>query len=165
MGPIPGLSSTCIYWAILNFVGEWVPIGPAMKLLSLAPTLIGLWLGFELFKRLSRGRRSTIVPLGLSLSFGIILRVLVTSLLNFIILWYLFPFFLDVAAGSLISTLGINLTSQASTLLLTLFFTAIFNIIHTFLSFIPSYMVVKAVANTKLAGLRNMWFDWNVKNK
>ena len=38
-GPFPGLMSSVIYWAILNVVGEWIPIGPAMKFLSLAPTI------------------------------------------------------------------------------------------------------------------------------
>ena len=165
MGPIPGLTSTTVYWAILNVVGEWVPIGPTMKFLSLAPTLMGLWVGLVLYHRFLKGRRSIVASLGLSISFAIIFRLLVTSLLNFVLLWYLFPFFLDIAMGSLTSALGLTIPSKTAALLLTLLFTAVFNIIHTFLSIIPSYIVVKAVANARLPGLRGFWIDRTVVSK
>lgn len=165
MGLIPGLTTTVIYWAILNVVGEWVPIGPAMKFLSLAPTLVGLWIGLAIYHRFLNERRSIAASLGLSISFAIISRVLVTSLLNFVLLWYLFPFFLDIAAGSLTSTLGLIVSSPTAAILLTLLFTAIFNIIHTFLSIIPSYLVVRALAKAKLAGLRKLWIDRTVVSR
>ena len=159
MGPVPGLTSAGIYWAILNLVGEWVPIGPAMKFLSLAPTLVGLWIGISLYHRFFKGRKFGMATLGLGISFAIIARVIVTSLVNFVLLWYLFPSFLDIAVGSLTATLGLNISSPTAALLLTLLFTAIFNILHTFLSLLPSYMVVKTVAQVKIAGLGDLWID------
>jgi len=159
MGPIQGLTSAGLYWAILNVVGEWVPIGPAMKFLSLAPTLVGLWAGTVLYRRFFKERARIITSLGLSILIAIIARVAVTSLMNFVLLWYLFPFFLDLAAGSLSATLGLSLSSQVIILLFTLLFTTIFNIIHTFLSVIPSYMIIKAVARTTIAGFKKLWID------
>lgn len=159
MGPVPGLTSAVIYWGILNVVGEWVPIGPAMKFLSIGPTLIGLWLGLVLYNRLFKKRNSVTASLGLSITMAIILRVLVTTLLNFVVLWYLFPFFLDLAAGSLKAALGLNISSSAVALGFALVFTAIFNVIHTFLSVLPSYAISKAVAQARIPGLKDIWID------
>ena len=158
-GPAPSLTSAVIYWAILNFVGEWVPLGPAMKFLSLAPTLLGLWAGLILHHRFLKGRGGKAASLILGISLAIVARVLVTSLLNFVILWYLFPFFLDIASESLKSALGLDIPSSIAALLWSLLFTAIFNVMHTFLSVIPSYAVIRAVALTKMPGLGRLWID------
>jgi len=158
-GLVPSLTSATIYWAILNVVGEWVPIGPAMKFLSLAPTLVGLWIGLTLHHRLLKGRGGKAASLILGISFAIVARVLVSSMLNFVMLWYLFPFFLDLAAASLKSALGLDIPSSTAALMWSLVFTAIFNIMHTFLSVIPSYAIIRAMALTKMPGLGKLWID------
>lgn len=159
MGPIPGLSSAVVYWGILNVVGEWVPIGPAMKLLSLGPTILGLWAGLLVYNKLIKKRNSVTASLGLSIAMGIIFRVLVTSLLNFVLLWYLFPFFLDLASGSIKAVLGLDISSSVTALAFALLFTALFNIIHTFLSVLPSYAISKTVAQARIPGLKAIWID------
>jgi riboflavin transporter FmnP len=156
-GPFSGLLSSVIYWIILTLVGEWTPIGPAMKFLAVAPTILGLWAGFALSRRLRKNP-----GIAMSMSVGIVLamvaRVIVTSLMNLLVLWWLFPFFLDIAANHLKAILGFQADSSYMVLLMTLVFTAVFNIMHLFLSVIPSYyLVVKAFARVKPVGLRKIW--------
>ena len=130
-GPLPGFISALTYWGILNLVGEFVPIGPAMKFLAVVSTLTGIWAGL----RLSRS-----VRLGIPLCFtlGIAVRVLVMSLANYVVLVILFPEFLEFASFLVSQSLGITLEAGLSALILVLIFTAIYNAIHVFLSLIPS---------------------------
>ena len=90
-GPLPGIVSALTYWGVLTLVGEFTPIGPAMKFLAVASMLLGLWVGFKLSKNSYR--------LGLTLGFlfGSLLRVLAMTAANYVILLYLFPEFLDLS--------------------------------------------------------------------
>jgi riboflavin transporter FmnP len=145
MGPIPGLTSSVIYWGILNVVGEWVP------------TILGLWFGFYLYKKVFNKSNNKIVPHSLSISFAILFRIISTSLLNYILLWHLFPFFLDVAIGSLTATVGFKNTTPIIALYVTLFFTAIFNIIHIVISIVPSYAIIRSIEKAKISS--NLWIN------
>lgn len=160
-----GLTSSLIYWAVLNFFGEWVPIGPAMKLGALAPMLLGLWFGLYFHHKFLRGRGGAAFYMISSVSFAVISRVIVTSLFNFVILWYLFPDFLDFAAASLSSSLGLVLSSSVEKLLWALLFTAVFNIIHSFISFLPAYAIVKSISLAGIPGVRELWIDKIIKDK
>jgi riboflavin transporter FmnP len=158
-GPFSGLLSSVIYWIILTLVGEWTPIGPAMKFLAVAPTILGLWAGFALSRRLRKNP-----SIAFSMSMGILLamvsRVVVTSLMNLLVLWWLFPFFLDIAAKHLGATVGFQADSPSAVLTVTLFFTAFFNILHLFLSVIPSYYLVdKVITRVKPVGVRRAWIQ------
>jgi riboflavin transporter FmnP len=155
-GPLWGLILAVIYWAVLTLVGEWSPLGPVMKFLAVAPMLLGLWAGSTIHRRLLNSKWGIGGLFALSLPIAIVLRVIVTSLLNFIVLWWLFPFFLEIASTSIKATLGIDIPGREAALMWTLAFTAIFNIIHVFLSTIPSYTVAKAVSKAKIAKL---WID------
>ncbi|MEM3712386.1 MAG: ECF transporter S component [Thermoproteota archaeon] len=157
-GPFSGLLSSVIYWIILMMVGEWTPIGPIMKFLAVVPTILGLWAGFILSKRIKKNP-NILLPMTLGTVLAIVARVVVTSLMNFLVLWWLFPFFLNDAAKSLKTTIGFQADSPYAVLLMTLVFTAVFNIIHSFLSIIPSYYLVKAVVRVKSIGLRRPWFQ------
>ncbi len=152
-GPLWGLISAAIYWGVLTVVGEWSPLGPAMKFLAVAPMLLGLWAGSTIHRRLFNCKWGLKGFFALSLPIAIVLRVIVMSLLNFVVLWYLFPFFLDIASASMKATVGLNVPGREAALMWTLIFTAAFNIIHVFLSTIPSYIVVKAASKAKIAKL------------
>lgn len=159
LGPAAGLTSAAIYWGILNFVGEWVPIGPLMKLLSLAPTLIGLWIGLEVYQRTLRKRGGAALHFGVGVSFGILSRVMVTTILNYVLLGYMFPFFLELAAVSIRAATGIDLAPGTSALIGALAFTAVFNIIHTFISVIPAYAIARAVVRAGIVEGQKIWID------
>jgi len=155
-GPFSGLLSSVIYWIILTLVGEWTPIGPAMKFLAVASTILGIWAGFVLSKRIRRNSFRLSMFLGIVLA--IVIRLIITSLMNFLVLWWLFPFFLDIAAKYLSVTIGFKADSPSAILVVTLVFTAFFNILHLFLSLIPSYYLVsRIVARVKPIGLRGAW--------
>ena len=155
-GPLWGLASSVIYWIILTMVGEWTPLGPAMKFLAVMPMLVGLWTGYKLHKGFLKGKWGVKGFLALSLPLAAVFRVISTSLLNFVVLWYLFPFFLNIASASIKSTLGLNISSPVTALMWTLLFTATFNILHIPLSIIPSYIVVKAASK---AGIAKLWIS------
>lgn len=158
-GPFSGLLSSVIYWIILTMVGEWTPIGPLMKFSAVAPTILGLWAGFVLSRRI-RKNPGILLSMTLGTILAVVARIIVTSLMNFIVLWWLFPSFLDLAAKYLKATIGFQADSPYSILLMTLVFTAVFNIIHSFISIIPSYyLVVKAVVRVKSIGLKKPWFQ------
>ncbi|MEM1547477.1 MAG: ECF transporter S component [Thermoproteota archaeon] len=155
-GPFSGLLSSVIYWIILTMVGEWTPIGPLMKFLAVASTILGLWAGFILSKRIKKNT-NILLPMTLSTVLAIVARVVITSLMNFLVLWWLFPFFLNDAAKYLKATIGFQADSPYAVLLMTLVFTAVFNILHSFFSIIPSYYLVKAVVRS--TGLKGCWFQ------
>lgn len=158
MGPVQGLSSAAIYWGVLNIVGEWIPIGPAMKFLSLAPTILGLFIGIKMYEKRVKRSANKIIFYCLPILFAIIFRVAVTSLMNYVLLGYLFPYFLDFAMGSLASSLGLNIAERSLGLIFTLIFTGIFNVIHTFITIVPSLTVVNSIVKMRLAGL-NVWLN------
>jgi predicted membrane protein len=70
------------------------------------------------------------------------------------VLWYLFPFFLNIASTSIKATVGLDVPSPVAALIWTLIFTAAFNILHILLSIIPSYIVVKMISK---AGITKLW--------
>lgn len=158
-GPVSGLLSSVIYWIILTMVGEWTPIGPLMKFLAVTPTILGLWAGLALSKRIKKNP-SIMLSIVLGTVLAIIARVVVTSLMNFLVLWWLFPFFLNLAAKYLKAAIGFQADSPFAILLMTLVFTAVFNILHSFLSIIPTYyLVTKAVIRVKPISLKRPWFQ------
>lgn len=140
MGPEAGFISSTIYWLVLLLVGSYTPLGPTMKFAATASTLLGLWLGF---KALKTPRGSLILGSAL----GCILRVLVMSLLNYVVLIYLFPEFLDFVAASLSAFLGMSFSSRISAFMMVAAFTAIFNILHVPLSIAPAYLIVRSIVN------------------
>jgi len=157
LGPFMGLTSSMIYWAVLNAFGEWVPIGPAMKLAALAPTIMGLWLGMYLADKILHKQADSLTSIVLSIVLGILFRVITTTLLNFVVLWYLFPSFIEIAASSLKATLGLDLSSEVAKLIWILMFTSLFNVIHFFISFVSSYGIVKSLELTGIPGLKALW--------
>ena len=143
-GPLPGIVSALTYWGVLTLVGEFTPIGPAMKFLAVASMLLGLWVGFKLSKNSYR--------LGLTLGFlfGSLLRVLTMTAANYVILLYLFPEFLDYAIQALSASLGIQFGCLGTAFTLILIFTAVFNVLHMMLSLFPSLFLLNCMVKDGL---------------
>ncbi|MCX8189363.1 MAG: hypothetical protein N3F64_06595 [Nitrososphaeria archaeon] len=141
-GPIVGLISIFSYWLILNVVGSFVPIGPAMAFAASLSTVCGIWLGIRTARKFTNSKDLIIFS---GFVVGAILRVAVMSLFNYIILCILIPAFFDMASKSLSLFLGVSFSSQVDALILIFLFTAIFNVFQTAIIFVPSIPIVKIV--------------------
>jgi len=151
-GPIPGVGSALIYWAILLWRGEFSPIGPSMKFLAVFSMLLGLWIGAKIF----RGSKFT---LHLSFLLGALFRILSMTAMNYLIAYLLLPDFVSLAARTISLALGINFSGETSCLIMVLAFTAIFNLIHSILSMAPSILIVKHISSKRLPHLKKTWYE------
>ena len=142
-GPLPGAISALTYWGVLTLVGEFTPLGPAMKFLAVGAMLLGFWTGLKA----SRDHR---LCLALGFAFGSLLRVLATTAANYVVLLILFPEFLDMACHFVSAVLGVNLGSAASAFLVVLGFTAVFNVLHVILSLVPSIFLMNCMVRDGL---------------
>ena len=163
-GPIAGLISAFAYWLILNFVGEFQPYGPLMKFLSVIGMIVGAWVGLYLAKKIGL-KSSAIYGIGLILTFGALIRIILSSILNYVMIWILMPDFFTMAAKSLSATLGLQFQSNVDALIVILIFTAVFNLIHTLLSVIPAYSIVKIIFYKRnLFKKRTPWMSSSTDN-
>jgi len=132
--------SSIVYWVILLGIGEFTPIGPTMKFLAILSMLVGYTIGYRITK-------SNITGLVCS----IIVRVMVMSLMNYIVLELLIPGGLDWAASFVSRILGVKMTGYYEKFITLLVFTAIFNTIHTVIVVLPSnYIVLLLVRRLRL---------------
>ncbi len=143
LGPRVGLASALIYWMVLTPIGEFTPLGPAMKFTAVTSTLIGMWLGLRIqqLMGLRGGGIGALIVCGV---FGAIIRVLVMTFFNYLVLAVLLPEWL-VFANALLNRAGFHVSTAWEALLLVLSFTAVFNVLHTLLSLVPSYIIVGAL--------------------
>ncbi|MEM3615716.1 MAG: hypothetical protein QXX09_03600, partial [Candidatus Methanomethylicia archaeon] len=143
-GTWPGITSAITLWIILNIFGSWVPIGPAMKFAAITSMLMGVWIGsgfknspMEAFNSKIRGILAFIL--------GTIMRIIVMGIFNYIIVWLICPFFLDIALKSITATTGLTINNNVDALIWVMTFTAIFNTLHTILTIIPSLTIAKII--------------------
>ena len=142
LGPKGGFTSSIVYsvvyWLILLIVGSYTPLGPTMKFIAVVSMVTGLWLGFKILKNPRRG-------LVLGSFIGCLLRVLTMSTLNYLVLVFMFPEYLEIAAASISIALGLRFSEASMALIPIIVFTAIFNVLHTILSITPAYFLVKSI--------------------
>lgn len=155
-GPAVGMLSAIIYYIVLLVVGEFSPIGPTLKFLAVAPSLLGFYLAGKLVS--SRGFKTMVVSGAVSAS---VLRVLVTTAANYVVLVVMFPEFLNFAAMTLSAFIGTSLSPDLQGLILVLTFTAIYNILHIVFSTAPSVLVLKALNRAK--AFHGIWAPWIIK--
>ncbi|MEM3403495.1 MAG: hypothetical protein QXJ17_02925 [Nitrososphaeria archaeon] len=161
-GPIPGIVSSFSYWIILNFIGEFQPFGPAMKFLSVLGMIVGLWMGVWIMKKLGV-KLSLVYTLGLCLTLAAILRIILMSVSNYLLLLILMPDFFGFASASLEAALGLKFSSSMDAIIMIMVFTAIFNLIHTLISCLPAYSVLKIVSLRKsVMKTRKPWISSTV---
>lgn len=159
LGPVPGAVSAVTYWLVLNFFGEWAPIGPAMKFLAVASMLAGFWAGYKLTLRLGASPLLVFVT-------GTLARIVAMTLANYLLLAVVTPFFLEFAVRFLSKALGIELAVGPGGLLLVLLFTALFNLLHTVFSLVPSMLLIKSLSRQGLfLSLREPWIISLLKSR
>ena len=153
LGPKTGILSSVVYWIVLLLVGELSPLGPTMKFIAVAMTLLGLWLGFRI-------KREPRFSLFLGSCLGCLFRVASMSLFNCIVTVFMFPGLLKIAVGSISATLGMKFSSDIAAFAAVLGFTAVFNIIHTIISIVPAYLLVKSIVSFGKGAVetRRIWY-------
>ena len=103
--------------------------------------IIGFWLISKLSNKEKNRSFNAVVTSGTV--FGIIFRVLVMSVFNYVVLTIIAPFWLDYAAG-FITVLSLPTASSLQTVLWVLVLTGIYNLLHTILSVVPSVVISEA---------------------
>jgi riboflavin transporter FmnP len=152
-GPMAGITSAFVQWLTLNFIGTFVPIGPAMKFAAVASTLLGLWLGIRLLRPIV-GRPSLTRLLSLALAVALVTRVLIMSLANYLLIVYIAPTFFNVDYIQF-ARRWLTFTTPAEGLLLILLLTGLYNAIHAIISVVPTYSIGRVVKARALA--REPW--------
>ena len=136
-GPAASMAAALIYWLALNIFGEFVPLGPAMKLVALASTLAGIYVARKVFP-------STRYRLAADLACAAALRTLTMTLINYLILIWLFPEWLGYAE-QLLRVAG--LTGAAPSLVIIIALTAVYNTIHAAISLSLAYTITKSISS------------------
>lgn len=130
-----GIMTSLIHFLVLSTVSGNV-LGASMKLIAVISMMLGYWI----FSSKLKGNKAYILgSIG-----GVILRVIVMSLFNIIILWILFPQWLDYAYY-LLNLFGFNVKSKFEVLIWTIILTAIYNTIHTILTVALSIFIHRVI--------------------
>ncbi|MDW8360016.1 MAG: hypothetical protein RMK31_05465 [Candidatus Caldarchaeum sp.] len=155
-GPASGFLAAVIYYLALLAVGEFTPVGPTLKFLAVFSSIMGFWAGSRLVA--SRGMKTMV---GFGSVVGTVVRVVILTAANYVVLAVMFPEFLSFATMTLSAFLGFSLSSDFQGLLFVLFFTALFNIIHMVFSLLPSLAILNSIH--KARALEHMWVPWVVR--
>ena len=155
-GPLPALITNLVYYFVLLAVGEFTPVGPTMKFLAVASSLLGFWLGSRMVY--ARGFKPMLAAGTL---LGTVLRVLAMTAANYVILLILFPEFLGLATTLLGAFLGMDISAGQAGFFLVLVFTAVYNILHMGFSLVPTILLLKAIQKTRALG--SAWTPWMIQ--
>jgi riboflavin transporter FmnP len=152
LGPVPAVLSAFVEWGTLMFVGQFVPVGPLLKLFAILSSLLGIWLGLRVASKL----RSTTLNrfVGFGTIAGIVSRVLVMTVANYLLIVILFSIpVLAAIVSSPFRLVGIGVTPE-NALVVVLVFTGIFNALQLALVSSISAVVVHSsqIRNSRLAG-------------
>jgi riboflavin transporter FmnP len=156
-GPGTGILSSAIYGFILAVITagdplSFWPVGAVMKFTSVFSMLIGLWMGF----RMQPSQRGGLI---FGSALGCIIRVAVMSVFNYLVLLFVLPRAFEIAAASISTFLSISFSTASTAFIMTMIFTAIFNILHTILSIIPAYIIVRSLTGINgRIGVEEFWY-------
>ncbi|MGD2201057.1 MAG: ECF transporter S component [Candidatus Bathyarchaeota archaeon] len=140
LGPVHGLLSAVIYWLVLTMRAGDI-LGPAMKFAAVASMIIGFWVASVITNRLHNKNLAPILVSGFLV--GSILRALVMSIFNYVVLLYIAPYYIDFI-GPLLASLGLPSKTTLDVIIWSLLLTAIYNIVHSAVSIFPAYLLTKA---------------------
>jgi len=160
LGPLPSLVTEVIHWIGLTITRGWI-LGPLMKFVAVVPMIVGFWLGVILYRKFSSGN-STIISFIIGNTVGIVLRVIVTSIANILVLLVVAPEWLEYA-GFALNSVGIVATSVFEVLMWTLLLTAIFNTLHVPLSSLVAMMLLNGINFRMPHIIKKTWIVQKVK--
>lgn len=113
------------------------PLGASMKFLAVTSMLAGLHVARRRWK--------------FAIAVASLTRVVAMSLANLVVLGFLFPHWLRVAQ-KLLNAAGIPVSGWMDTLLVTLVFVAVFNVLHVLLATLPSVAIAAKVQRVLKVG-------------
>ncbi|MBI4258636.1 MAG: hypothetical protein HY619_06745 [Thaumarchaeota archaeon] len=148
--------SAFVLFLILLARGAAFPPGPYMKLAAVLSTLLGLWLGIKITNALKSSRIGISLAAGLGL--GAFIRILVMTPINYLVVGVLFAsqFYFTTASNALQATARITLTGETDFIFFMLILTAIYNGLHTLLSILPTFSILRMPQITNRAWM--IWF-------
>jgi len=138
LGPYASMAAEVIHWITLSIARGDI-IGPLMKFLAVTPMILGAWIGVKL----ARGQSGKLTIL-LACVFGAVVRIIITSIANIVMLLAVAPGYLSFA-GALLRAFGIPAHTDYEALAWTLLFTGIYNAVHVVLSEGVAYWLVSRV--------------------
>ncbi|MEM3833455.1 MAG: hypothetical protein QW128_07725 [Thermoprotei archaeon] len=154
-GPVVGLATTTIHWLLLNFGAGWPIIGPLMKYIAVLSMVLGFWIGSILYKRFNG---SSIHGLIVSMIiFGSLIRVVLMTLANIIVIYLIYGTSFFSYAKYLLSKFGLLIQGDFTVLFWVLVFTGIYNVVHVLISTIPAYSVLKYVRPIFPTRVSDVW--------
>jgi riboflavin transporter FmnP len=156
-GPVPALVAAFIEFATLMAIGVNVAFfGPELKLIAILSSLLGVWIGLVLVRRM---RNPTVgKAMGLGAALGLTLRAIAMTVPNYLLIVYLYTLSGIIAyVSSAFKLIGVTL-SDSNALVLILSMTAVFNALQFLFVSVASYAIVSLpqVSNTRVAG-RKLW--------
>jgi riboflavin transporter FmnP len=166
-GPLAAVVTEVIHWLFLNVTGSDAPLGPAIKIAAVMSTLLGFWLGSLAYSRLGRG--GSAVALSMMFAVGTLLRVAVTTVVNYAVLLYIGPVFfgadyMGFAKTVLQSALHWEFSSDAAALFWVLMFTALYNVINLIVGAVPAGLIIAPVARSfKHITSFDAWFSRSIR--
>jgi riboflavin transporter FmnP len=152
-GPAAASIAAVIQWLFLNVRGADAPLGPALKFAAVISTLLGFWLGNQVYRRLKGSWVHPTVALSTMLGGGILLRVAAMLVANYLVLVYVAPVFLGVdylgfAKFTIEKSTGLHLASDTIVLTYTLLFTGLYNVVNLLVGAVPAGLIVSPISNS-----------------
>lgn len=149
-GPVAAVMSAVIHWLFLNVQGSDAPLGPMLKFTAEISTLGGFWIGNQVYRHLKGVKPHPTLALSMMLGGGMLWRVAVMTVANYIILLYIAPVFfnadyLGFARLTLEQTTGLHFADNVAVLVYTLLFTALYNIINLLIAAVPAGLIVSPI--------------------
>ena len=92
-GPPAAAITAIIQWLFLNVQGSDAPLGPALKLAAVMSMLGGFWLGNVFYRQIKGSRVHPTLALLMMLGGGILWRIVVMTVANYLVLLYVGPVF------------------------------------------------------------------------
>ncbi|RLF24082.1 MAG: hypothetical protein DRN15_04085 [Thermoprotei archaeon] len=120
-------------------------LGPFMKFLAVISTIIGFYVGER-----ALGSLAPKALVLLSMLIAMIVRTLVMTVANYVLLIWVSPGYLTFAMECLSNVLGLNIQGEVHGLILVLLFTGIYNAIHTIMSIVPVLPLMRILRRVRL---------------
>ena len=169
-GPTSAIIAAVIQWLFLNVRGADAPLGPALKFAAVLSTLLGFWLGSQVYRRLKGAGVHPTLGLSTMLGGGILLRVAAMLAANYLVLVYVAPVFFGVdylgfARFTLEKSIGWHFTSDTMVLTYTLLFTGLYNLVNLVVAAVPAGLIVSPISGSfKHITSIDAWLIRNMKS-
>jgi len=149
-GPVAAAMSAVIHWLFLNVQGADAPLGPLLKFVAEISTIGGFWIGNQVYQHVRGRKPHPTFALSMMLGGGMLWRVVAMTVVNYVVLVYVAPVFfhadyLGFARMTLEQTTHWTFADNVTVLLVTLLFTAVYNILNLLVAAVPASLIVSPI--------------------